>query len=1344
MMREGKKRGRRWLALLLCMLMILSSNFSFAVAAGAEDTGLCEHHTAHTADCGYAAAVEGQPCQHEHDESCGYAAAVPKPSCDKGCADTDGDGVIDHAADCACNKAAVLETACTHVHDEGCGYVKATAGSPCAYVCEICSAEQGAAEKQENEENTENEDVAPVSEIGKNLDGDYAYISDAYLLPDATTDSEDTVGYTVRVKSKVREDAPYKAYEAGTLRFEFVLPGDSSQVQFETGSMGWLLAKKDVAYTVTEESYDGQTYQVLRGSFLWESNDQSPAIGGSYQELGIVIKVLDNTEQPRFTFWLEGNDVPVPAEGLVTGSDHICSAHQEKEYKTVTEPAVAVTAAQVLSDATEIYVSSTGDDEQNTGTKDSPFATLTKAVEVASDGATIYVMSDLAMNQCARFYDKHLTITSEQGGPFTITRGNVDKQSDNARGWYNPAMIEVQSSSGSSVGLTLSNIVLDDAGKSNGSVFAQAVSGGGGDNTVYVQDAIIASNATVPCTITLGAGAVLRNFGGMSAVRATDQATIVMGSGSVIEDTIITRSKGANGSVGPAGAVWLQGGTLVMQSGSTIRNINGRAVYADGGKVEIGGTISGIAANKNAMWQADNGTAIHLRNSAEGTLTSTALIQEISGGGSMIYCADGGRSFTMNNGSKITSSPNLNGNAIYAQNSTVVIDGEISDVYATGNHILQTAGGTTVTIGENGRILNNRVNYGAIYINGTDEQLNIYGKINGNICTDRGGGVVLSNNGGNHNAVMYPGAEICNNTSEQTGGGVMVSKGTFTMNGGTISNNVSGMDSTKSEADRIGGGVFVRRGGQFIMNDGTIENNATTAFGGGVCFDASDYGNMVPKVELNGGIIANNLMNAAIAGDNTVTVSGGDSNDLAITSKDYGKDDRYLSISDEVTLGNKAVYFQAGAKAVTPADNSLDIKLGNTSAANVATLTNASTAKGWNAPLGTLWVQRDGAATLTVGGLTALDNGLPVYVLALSVGVDGAAAADAEAQAYAAQKASEAGTVSFTLPDISGNGYAIAIVQPTTDYGTLTISGPETIEQNKAGTDYPVTYTVTYAMSTSMKAIVEQSGGKAGYVLEITQDSRLVGNPGSFNGESIEVTYSLPNSEFKAGDFLLASAKLKITVGQHDYIVPSNVTKTQMVEATYSLTTQVNGGHGTISASKTGLAAGSHETIIFAPDTGYEIDAVAVNGVKTEVLSNILEVIMDEDKNVIVTYKEISHTHSYGADWKSDADSHWHECACGDKTDTAAHTFKWVNDKEATATEKGFKHEECTVCGYKKAAVEIPATGSATKPTYQTNKNGYIKTGDNSNLTLWIALLSVSGAAAIGVLIISRKKKSRQ
>lgn len=1007
-------------------------------------------------------------------------------------------------------------------------------------------------------------------------------------------------------------------------------------------------------------------------------------------------------------------------------------------------PKAADPAAQ--NDATEIYVSSTGNDEQNTGTKDLPFATLAKAVDAAADGTTIYVMSDLTMDQCARFYDKSLKITSGEGGPYTITRSaDFKQQSDTARSWYNPAMIEVQSSSASFVGLTLSDIVLDDAGMHEGTAFAQAVSGDGNEgNTAYVQDAIIASNATVPCTVTMGKDAVLRNFGGMSAVRATDQAKIVMESGSVIEDTLTghTRTKGSGaGSVGPAGAIWLQGGTLVMEEGSKIRNMDGRGVYADGGKVEIGGAISSIAANKSAMWQANNGIVIHLRNNAEGTLTSTALIEKISSG-SMIYCAGDAKSFKMENGSKITDCPKLNGNVIFAKNCTVVIDGEISNVYATGNHIVQTDGGTAVTIGENGRILNNHAYYGAVYINGTDEHLDIYGKINGNICANRGGGVVLSNNGGNHNATMYEGAEICNNKAEQTGGGAMISKGVFTMNGGTISGNISGTNSAKGEADRIGGGVFVRRGGQFIMNGGAIENNAATAFGGGVCFDASDYGGMVPKIELNAGTVRNNLMQVAVGDEYQIT--GGISNDLAVTGKDYGKCDRYLYISREAAVGDKAVYFQTGSKTVTPDDSSLDIRLGNTSAANVTALTDASKSMGWNDPLTTLWVQRDGAAELTIGGLTV--NDLPVYVLSLPVDETGKVLDASEVQVYEAQKTNtgDGDDIDITLPDVSGNGYAVAIVQPSQYHGTLVINGPETIERNKTGADYPVTYTVTYDMSESMESIIEQSGGEAEYVLTIDQDVRLTGNPGSFNGESIQVTYTLPHSEFKVGDFLLASARLRITVGQHDYIIPSNVTKTQKIETTYNLTTQVNGGNGTISASKAGLAAGSHETIVFTPDSGYEIDTVTVNGVKAEVLSNTLEVIMDADKTVIVTYKSIPHTHSYGADWKSDADNHWHECPCGDRKDTAAHSFKWVIDKEPTATTRGSKHEECTACGYKKAAVEIPATGSAVKPSDQPDKSGNTtspKTGDSSNLVLWSALLFISGGAVIGTTVVSRKKK---
>ena len=45
---------------------------------------------------------------------------------------------------------------------------------------------------------------------------------------------------------------------------------------------------------------------------------------------------------------------------------------------------------------TAVYVRSDGSDS-NAGTQNEPYATLAKAVDVAKDGATIYVMSDLTM-----------------------------------------------------------------------------------------------------------------------------------------------------------------------------------------------------------------------------------------------------------------------------------------------------------------------------------------------------------------------------------------------------------------------------------------------------------------------------------------------------------------------------------------------------------------------------------------------------------------------------------------------------------------------------------------------------------------------------------------------------------------------------------------------------------------------------------------------------------------------------------------------------------------------------------------------------------------------------------
>ena len=166
-------------------------------------------------------------------------------------------------------------------------------------------------------------------------------------------------------------------------------------------------------------------------------------------------------------------------------------------------------------------------------------------------------------------------------------------------------------------------------------------------------------------------------------------------------------------------------------------------------------------------------------------------------------------------------------------------------------------------------------------------------------------------------------------------------------------------------------------------------------------------------------------------------------------------------------------------------------------------------------------------------------------------------------------------------------------------------------------------------------------------------------------------------------------------------------------------------------------------SILLLPERGYDFGrevAATVNG-------NTVTAVPGTDgylslPNVkTITPTAASHTHSYGTAWKCDGTNHWHECACGDKADTAAHTFKWVTDKEATATEKGSKHEECTVCGYKKATVEIPATGSGSGSASQSTKPGSTgspQTGDSSSV-LWLAILCISGV--LGVLGVAGKKK---
>lgn len=96
-------------------------------------------------------------------------------------------------------------------------------------------------------------------------------------------------------------------------------------------------------------------------------------------------------------------------------------------------------------------------------------------------------------------------------------------------------------------------------------------------------------------------------------------------------------------------------------------------------------------------------------------------------------------------------------------------------------------------------------------------------------------------------------------------------------------------------------------------------------------------------------------------------------------------------------------------------------------------------------------------------------------------------------------------------------------------------------------------------------------------------------------------------------------------------------------------------------------------------------------------------------------------------EWKHDENKHWHVDDNGNIIDLDDHEFKWVVDKEPTATEPGIGHYECIACSFEKAPEEFgkrnPETGA-------------------SSLAAWIAVAAVAGGA-VPVTYKARKRKNK-
>lgn len=152
---KRKRTTGKLLSFLLTLVMVMGSiptDVFYSNVSAAEVSGICEHHTEHTAECGYVEAVEGSPCTHVCGDACvtvtgtscvhvhgqgdcTYVAARQAVYCGHTCS-TEVCGFVQAVAEVACG--CVPGEDGTLVHAEGCGYVAPVAGVGCGFVHENC------------------------------------------------------------------------------------------------------------------------------------------------------------------------------------------------------------------------------------------------------------------------------------------------------------------------------------------------------------------------------------------------------------------------------------------------------------------------------------------------------------------------------------------------------------------------------------------------------------------------------------------------------------------------------------------------------------------------------------------------------------------------------------------------------------------------------------------------------------------------------------------------------------------------------------------------------------------------------------------------------------------------------------------------------------------------------------------------------------------------------------------------------------------------------------------------------------------------------------------------------
>ena len=226
------KPKRKIISLLLCAAMLLSfcPTSVFAEAAAQDGgisigaSGFCEHHPAHTEDCGYTEGIPGTPCNHEHTDECytEVTSCVHEHRLDCYPAEdvsgntatpSDADGaepVCGH--ECSEESGCIeKELDCKHEHDEGCGYAPAIEGTSCGFVCEICTPQDSGPTSGQSVQKSEGDLATPSNAT-------VLSVEDVQKLIDELPTADELAAMSLEEQQAVYTElqAAYEAYNALT------------------------------------------------------------------------------------------------------------------------------------------------------------------------------------------------------------------------------------------------------------------------------------------------------------------------------------------------------------------------------------------------------------------------------------------------------------------------------------------------------------------------------------------------------------------------------------------------------------------------------------------------------------------------------------------------------------------------------------------------------------------------------------------------------------------------------------------------------------------------------------------------------------------------------------------------------------------------------------------------------------------------------------------------------------------------------------------------------------------------------------------------------------------------